>query len=134
MRNRSEIMDFNKILWPSRRADKSAPTAASPPVSDIPFHLLTYIISSVLTCADKEFSMSPLPSSSGMRIFGIVWFGQFVSLIGSGLTSFVLGLWVYQLTGSVTQFALILFSGTLPRILLSPLAGALADRWDRRWM
>ena len=78
--------------------------------------------------------MPPLPSSGGMRIFGIVWFGQFVSLIGSGLTGFVLGLWVYQLTGSVTQFALILFSGTLPRILLSPLAGALADRWDRRWM
>lgn len=78
--------------------------------------------------------MSSLPSSSGMRIFGVVWFGQFISLIGSGLTSFVLGLWVYQLTGSVTQFALILFSGTLPRILLSPLAGALADRWDRRWM
>ena len=77
--------------------------------------------------------MSPLLSSSGMRIFGIVWLGQFVSLIGSGLTSFVLGLWVYQLTGSVTQFALILLSGTLPRILLSPLAGALADRWDRRW-
>ena len=78
--------------------------------------------------------MSLLTSSRGMRVFNIVWFGQFVSLIGSGLTSFVLGLWVYQLTGSVTQFALILFSGTLPRILLSPLAGALADRWDRRWM
>ncbi len=78
--------------------------------------------------------MSSLSPSRGMRIFGIVWLGQFVSLIGSGLTSFVLGLWVYQLTGSVTQFALILLSGTLPRILLSPLAGALADRWDRRWM
>ena len=78
--------------------------------------------------------MSLLTSSRSMRVFSIVWFGQFVSLIGSGLTSFVLGLWVYQLTGSVTQFALILFSGTLPRILLSPLAGTLADRWDRRWM
>jgi MFS transporter, DHA3 family, macrolide efflux protein len=60
-----------------------------------------------------------------MRIFGIVWFGQFISLIGSGQTSFVLGLWVYQITSSVTQFALILLSGTLPRILLSPLAGVL---------
>ena len=78
--------------------------------------------------------MSLLTSSRSMHVFSIVWFGQFVSLIGSGLTSFVLGLWVYQLTGSVTQFALILFSGTLPRILLSPLAGTLADRWDRRWM
>ena len=73
--------------------------------------------------------MSLLTSSRSMRVFSVVWFGQFVSLIGSGLTSFVLGLWVYQLTGSVTQFALILFSGTLLRILLSPLAGTLAGCW-----
>src|SRR5713226_7694360 len=80
----------------------------------------------------KETHMSQLRLSFGIGVFGIVWCGQLVSLIGSGLTSFVLGLWVYQLTGSVTQFALILFSGALPRILFSPLAGSLVDRWDRR--
>jgi MFS family permease len=48
------------------------------------------------------------------------------------MTGFALGLWVYQQSGSVTQFALINFAAVLPRILISPLAGALIDRWDRR--
>ena len=71
--------------------------------------------------------------SRGMRVFIIVWLGQLVSLVGSGLTSFALGLWVYEHTGSVTQFALIGLFTVLPNIVLSPLAGALVDRWDRRW-
>jgi hypothetical protein len=69
-----------------------------------------------------------------MRIFIVIWLGQLVSLVGSGLTSFALGLWVYERTGSVTQFALISLFAVLPGIILSPLAGALADRWDRRWV
>lgn len=68
----------------------------------------------------------------GMRVFLTVWFGQVVSLLGSGLTSFALGVWVYQRTGSVTQFALIAFFASLPGLILSPIAGALVDRWDRR--
>lgn len=65
-------------------------------------------------------------------VFTSVWFGQLVSLIGSGLSSFALGLWVLQRTGSVTQFGLISLFATLPGIVLSPIAGALVDRWDRR--
>jgi DHA3 family macrolide efflux protein-like MFS transporter len=67
-----------------------------------------------------------------MRAFMIVWLGQLISLVGSGLSSFALGLWVYQRSGSVTQFALIALCAVLPRIVLAPLAGALVDRWDRR--
>jgi hypothetical protein len=70
--------------------------------------------------------------NTGMRTFTIVWFGQLISLVGSGMTGFALGLWVYQQSGSVTQFALINLAAVLPRILISPLAGALIDRWDRR--
>jgi DHA3 family macrolide efflux protein-like MFS transporter len=58
--------------------------------------------------------------------------GQVASLFGSSLTGFALGVWVYQATGSVTRFALISFFTLLPGILLSPLLGALVDRWDRR--
>lgn len=68
-----------------------------------------------------------------MRVFTLIWFGQVVSLSGSGLTGFALGVWVYQHTGSVTQFALISLFTTLPGMVISPLAGALVDRWDRRW-
>lgn len=68
----------------------------------------------------------------GMRVFLTIWAGQAVSLLGSSLTSFALGVWVYQRTGSVTRFALIAFFASLPGLLLSPVAGALVDRWDRR--
>jgi len=71
--------------------------------------------------------------AGGMHVFLLVWFGQLISLIGSGLTNFALGVWVYQRTGSVTQFSLILLSAMLPSILISPVAGALVDRWNRRW-
>jgi MFS family permease len=69
----------------------------------------------------------------GFRTFLLIWFGQLISLTGTGLTGFALGVWVYQRTGSVTQFALIALATTLPGILFSPIAGALVDRWDRRW-
>lgn len=67
-----------------------------------------------------------------MRGFLTIWSGQFVSLIGSGLTSFALDLWVYQQTGSVTQYAMIALFNVVPPILISPLAGTFVDRWDRR--
>lgn len=66
------------------------------------------------------------------RTFLWMWTGQLVSLLGSGVTRFALGVWVYQLTGSVTQFALISVFASLPGLLVSPFAGALVDRWDRR--
>lgn len=67
-----------------------------------------------------------------MNTFISVWFGQLVSLIGSGLSGFALGFWVLQRTGSVTQFGLISLFATLPAILISPVAGTLVDRWDKR--
>ena len=68
-----------------------------------------------------------------MWSFGLIWRGQLVSLLGSGMSAFAFGVWIYTRTGSVTQFALVALCGTLPNILLAPLAGALVDRWDRRW-
>jgi MFS family permease len=77
--------------------------------------------------------MSIRAGQPGPRTFLVIWLGQLVSLIGSGLTEFALGVWVYQRTGSVIDFALVgLFVG-LPYIFFSPIAGALVDRWDRRW-
>src|SRR6185436_12646607 len=70
--------------------------------------------------------------TAGGRTFLTIWIGQFVSLIGSGLTSFALGVWIYQQTGSVTQFALNTLGFYLPSILLGPLAGTVTDRLDRR--
>ena len=68
-----------------------------------------------------------------MRTFLVVWAGQFVSLIGTNLTAFGLSIYVYQETGEATQLAMILLASQLPQILFTPFAGALVDRWDRRW-
>ncbi|MGJ6960849.1 MFS transporter [Streptosporangium sp. G11] len=70
----------------------------------------------------------------GIRRFVVIWAAQLLSIIGSSLTGFVLGVWVYQRNGSATEFVLIMLCAVLPEVLLSPLAGALADRWDRRRM
>lgn len=71
-------------------------------------------------------------SQSGLKTFGIIWTGQLISLLGSGLTTFALGIWALERTGSVTRYALIIVLAGLPSILLGPFAGALVDRWDRR--
>jgi MFS family permease len=62
-----------------------------------------------------------------------MWFGELVSGIGSGLTTFAMGVWVYQQTGSAAKFTLIAIIGALPALCLMPIAGALVDRWDKRW-
>jgi MFS transporter, DHA3 family, macrolide efflux protein len=73
-------------------------------------------------------------NSMPMKTFIFIWIGQFVSLLGSSLTSFALGIWVYQNTKSVTLYTLVLLSAVLPPILFSPFIGALVDRWPRRWV
>jgi DHA3 family macrolide efflux protein-like MFS transporter len=76
--------------------------------------------------------MSQNKAIQGMRAFLSIWVGELISIIGTGLTGFSLGVWVYQRTGSPTLFALIALFTTLPGILIAPVAGALVDRWDRR--
>jgi DHA3 family macrolide efflux protein-like MFS transporter len=79
--------------------------------------------------------MDERPAVRGIWIFSIIWLGRLVFVLGSSLTGFALGIWVYQRTGSATQFGLIAFCGALPSILFSPLAGALVDRWNHhRWI
>jgi len=78
-------------------------------------------------------SSATIPSRKAMRDFLAIWAGQVISLFGSSLTSFSLGVWVYQRTGMATKFALMGFFSSFPAILFSPVAGALVDRWDRRW-
>jgi len=67
-----------------------------------------------------------------MSTFGLLWLGQFVTILGSGLTAFSLGVWTYEKTGSVTEFGLVTLCAVAPLVLLAPLAGVLVDRWDRR--
>jgi MFS transporter, DHA3 family, macrolide efflux protein len=72
------------------------------------------------------------PSFRGFTVFLIIWTGQLISQVGSGLTTFALGVWVYLQTGSVSRFAIVFLAARVPAILIFPLAGALVDRLNRR--
>lgn len=69
---------------------------------------------------------------SNFNRFILLWAGQFISAVGGGLTSFGLGVYIFQKTGSAAGMALVTLLGFLPTLLLSVPAGVLADRYDRR--
>ena len=73
-----------------------------------------------------------MKTKSNLRKFILLWAGELISSIGGGLTSFGLGVYIFQQTGSAANMALITLLGFLPTLLLSVPAGALADRYDRR--
>ncbi len=64
--------------------------------------------------------------------FLLLWSGDFISAIGSGLTSFGLGVYIFQQTGRASYMALVTLLAFLPSLLLGAPAGVLADRYDRR--
>jgi MFS transporter, DHA3 family, macrolide efflux protein len=69
---------------------------------------------------------------TGIRGFMILWLGQSVSLLGSGMTWFAFTIWAWKTTGSVTALATVSFLWFLPPTLLSPFAGTFVDRWNRK--
>ena len=71
-------------------------------------------------------------SRSSFSRFLLLFAGELISSIGSGLTSFGLGVYIFQKTGSAANMALVTLTGFLPTLLLSLPAGTLADRHDRR--
>lgn len=71
---------------------------------------------------------------SGMRAFFVMWIGQFVSLLGSAMTSFAIPIWVFGQTERVQELALLGLAFILPLILMSPVAGTIVDRNNRKMM
>jgi MFS transporter, DHA3 family, macrolide efflux protein len=73
-----------------------------------------------------------LPRPRGMQAFYTIWAGQFLSMLGTGMSRFALTLWAWELTGSATALALVAFFSFAPNIIFRPIAGALVDRWDKK--
>ena len=73
-----------------------------------------------------------ISKESNFSIFRILWLGGFINAIGTGLTTFALTVHIYQTTESTSLTSLIAIIGLLPRIIVSPYAGALVDKFDRR--
>ncbi len=64
--------------------------------------------------------------------FAVLWGPQTLAITGRGLTTFALGVWVYERTHSATLFALLEVSGILPGIIAAPLVGWAVDRLGPR--
>lgn len=58
--------------------------------------------------------------------------GKLVSLFGSSIYGFAMSLYILQVTGSGLSFSMTLVLSNLPRVILGPIAGAVADRFDRK--
>ncbi len=67
----------------------------------------------------------------GSRNFRLFFAGQSISLVGTWLQQVALSWLVYRLTGSAFMLGLVGFFGQIPAFIVSPVAGVLADHWDR---
>lgn len=69
---------------------------------------------------------------SGFAGFSILWVGQVLSALGTRMTNFSLGIWLWLETGRASDLTLLLLVGFGSTALCSPLAGSIVDRWNRR--
>src|SRR5450759_1805488 len=58
--------------------------------------------------------------------------GQSVSLVGTWMQQVAMSWLVYRLTGSAFMLGVVGFTSQIPTFMLAPVAGVLADRWNRR--
>ena len=78
--------------------------------------------------------MSTNSTKRNLRTFAIVWFGQAISMLGSGMTGFAFSIWVWNYTGRVTDLALFGFFSQLPVIFTSLISGSIVDRLNRKFL
>jgi MFS family permease len=69
-----------------------------------------------------------------MAAFVIIWLGQLISILASGMSGFGLGLWMYSQTESATAMGLMHVCFITPFLIMSPLAGVMVDRYNRKLM
>ena len=71
---------------------------------------------------------------TGMFGFTIVWLGQIVSVLATNMSAFALTIWVFQKTGSATALGLMQVFFITPLLVITPFAGVLVDRHNRKLM
>ncbi len=71
---------------------------------------------------------------AGMFAFLIIWLGQIVSVLASGMSQFALTIFMYEKTNSATALGLMQVFYITPFLLISPFAGVMVDRYNRKWM
>ena len=71
---------------------------------------------------------------AGMAAFLVIWIGQIVSILASGMSQFALTIWMYKQTHSATAMGLMTVAFSVPFLLVTPFAGVMVDRYNRKVM
>src|SRR5690349_12858111 len=71
---------------------------------------------------------------TGMLGFTLVWLGQIISVLSTNMTAFALTIWVFEKTGSATALGLMQVFFITPLLIITPIAGVLVDRHNRKLM
>lgn len=66
--------------------------------------------------------------------FWLLWIGETISLAGTQLASFAMGVWIYEQTGSALTLAGSVAAAVLPALLAAPIAGSVVDNLDKRYI
>ena len=67
-----------------------------------------------------------------IRDFRLLWAGGLISSLGSWLLTLAIPTHIFLVTGSLRATGLTVAAEYLPLLVLGPVAGVFADRWDRR--
>ncbi|MBL8092719.1 MAG: MFS transporter [Anaerolineales bacterium] len=70
----------------------------------------------------------------GFPAFTLVWAGQLISVLATQMSGFALSIWIFERTNSATALGLSQVFFITPFLIISPIAGAMVDRYDRKWM
>ena len=71
---------------------------------------------------------------TGMFGFTIVWLGQIISVLATNMSAFALTIFVFQKTGSATALGLMQVFFITPYLIITPFAGVMVDRHNRKLM
>src|SRR5215211_4911726 len=78
--------------------------------------------------------MQNMNRPTGMFGFTLVWLGQIISVLATNMTVFALTIWVFQKTGSATALGLMQVFFITPLLIITPFAGVMVDRHNRKLM
>ena len=82
----------------------------------------------------EETEVRQTPKSLCNKNYLLLWQGSLVSTVGDSLYEIALGFWILAVTGSTALMGTLMAATILPRTLISPFAGAIVDRSDRKWL
>ena len=71
---------------------------------------------------------------TGMFGFTLVWLGQIISVLATNMSVFALTIWVFEKTGSATALGLMQVFFITPLLIITPFAGVMVDRHNRKLM